>query len=91
MAGALVGYEFLRERLATDAFPLSRPAAIFPVTKVTAMADYLQVPGPVAPATDDPRRHALQAQAVVQLVQEMLPHLLPLQTNNPAHPELIGI
>lgn len=61
MAGALVGYEFLRERLATDAFPLSRPAAIFPVTKVTAMADYLQVPGQVAPATDDPLEHLLFA------------------------------
>ena len=74
MTRTLVGNEFLRERLATGAFPLARPAAIFPVTKVTAMADYLRVPGPVAPATDD-----------------QLPHLLPLQTNNPTRPELIGI
>ena len=43
MPGALVGYEFLREHLATNAFPLSRPAAIFPVTKVTSVANYLQV------------------------------------------------
>jgi len=61
MAGTLVGYEFLRERLATGAFPLARPAAVFPVTKVTAMADYLQVPGQVAPATDAPLEHLLFA------------------------------
>ena len=61
MTGTLVGYEFLRERLTTGAFPLARPAAIFPVTKVTAMADYLQVPGQVAPATDAPLEHLLFA------------------------------
>ena len=61
MTVTLVGYEFLRERLATGAFPLARPAAIFPVTKVTAVADYLQVPGQVAPATDAPLEHLLFA------------------------------
>ena len=61
MPGALVGYEFLREHLATNAFPLSRPAAIFPVTKVTSVANYLQVPAQVAPATDAPLEHLLFA------------------------------
>ena len=61
MPGALVGYEFLREHLATGAFPLPRPAAIFPVTKVTSVANYLQVPAQVAPATDAPLEHLLFA------------------------------
>lgn len=41
-----IGYEYLRQRLNTGAWPLARPAAVFPVTKVTPMADYLQVPAP---------------------------------------------
>lgn len=61
MTRTLVGNEFLRERLATGAFPLARPAAIFPLTKVTAMADYFQVPGHVAPVTGSPLEHLLFA------------------------------
>jgi len=61
MTGTLVEHVFLRERLATGAFPLARPAAIFPVTKVTAMADYLPVPGYVAPVTSSPLEHLLLA------------------------------
>lgn len=57
----LVGYEFLKESLGTGAFPLARPAAVFPVTKVTPMGDYLQVPAHVAPAGDDPLEHLLFA------------------------------
>lgn len=57
----LIGYEFLREHLNTGAFPLARPAAIFPVTKMTPMGDYLQVPAHVAPAGDDPLDHLLFA------------------------------
>ena len=57
----LIGYEFLREHLNTGAFPLGRPAAIFPVTKVTPMGDYLQVPAHVAPAGDGPLDHLLFA------------------------------
>jgi hypothetical protein len=61
MASRLVGYEFLRERLRTGAFALARPAAIFPVTKLTPMKDYLQVPASVAPASDEPLSHLLFA------------------------------
>lgn len=56
-----VGYEFLREALGTGAFPLARPAAVFAVTKVTPMGDYLQVPAHVAPAGEDPLEHLLFA------------------------------
>lgn len=56
-----VGYEFLREHLNTGAIPLARPAAIFPVTKVMAMGDYLQVPAAVAPPGDAPLEHLLFA------------------------------
>lgn len=52
-----IGYEFLRERLDTGAFPLPRPAAIFPVTKVVATDAYLQVPAQVAPQSEEPIEH----------------------------------
>ena len=58
---APIGYEYLRQRLNTGAWPLARPAAVFPVTKVTPMADYLQVPAQVAPASDLPLDHLLFA------------------------------
>ena len=56
-----VGYEYLRQHLNTGAWPLARPAAVFPVTKVTPMADYLQVPPQVAPTSDMPLDHLLFA------------------------------
>lgn len=49
-----VGYEFLRESLETGAHPQSRPAAVYPVIKITPMADYLQVPNHVAPPVEAP-------------------------------------
>lgn len=61
MAYRLIGYEFLRESLATCAHPLKRPAAVFSVTRVISGDAYLQVPSQVAPQTDAPLEHLLFA------------------------------
>lgn len=61
MHGKLIGYEFLKDLLCTSAFPLTRPARVSAVTKVTATAEALAVPGSVAPATETPLEHLLFA------------------------------
>ena len=62
MANPPIGYEFLREKLATNAFALSRTAIIAPVSRVTDTGQLLQVPASVAPRQEDsPLAHLLFA------------------------------
>ncbi len=56
-----VGYEFLRDRWRLPVFPITRPARVMPVTRVTAQADMLLVPAGVAPNTNSPLDHVLFA------------------------------
>lgn len=44
-----IGYEFLRQSLRLQAFELSRPALVKPVTRVEQTAAFLAVPAHVAP------------------------------------------
>ena len=79
MRGRLIGYEFLKELLATSAFPMERPARVASVTKVTSTTDALAVPPSVAPASDAPLEHlqfalkheGLQLQAAILALKKM--------------------
>jgi hypothetical protein len=74
-----VGYEFLKQSLGTDAFPMARPARLSSVTKVTAMDDVLAVPATVAPTSESPLEHllfalkheGLQLQAAILALKKM--------------------
>lgn len=61
MHGKLIGYEFLKEKLGTCAFPQERSTRVASVSKITALANMLAVPAQVAPASDAPLEHLLFA------------------------------
>lgn len=56
-----LGYQSLCERFQLTAFPLSRPARVAPVSRVTQTADALLVPAQVAPLQDEPLEQLLFA------------------------------
>ena len=75
------GYEFLRQTLNLSAFPVSRPALLKPVTRVEQTEEFLAIPKPVSPATDDPVEHlmfALKHEGTnLQILAEALPRIDP--------------
>ncbi|MCF7994750.1 MAG: hypothetical protein K9L88_07910 [Chromatiaceae bacterium] len=56
-----LGYQSFCERFQLTAFPLSRPARVAPVSRVTQTADALLVPAQVAPRHDEPLEQLLFA------------------------------
>lgn len=78
---APIGYEFLRQSLALQAFPPARPAFIKPVTRIEQTEDALAVPKHVAPNTDDPVAHLLFALkhegTNLQILAEAMPRVDP--------------
>lgn len=55
----VVGYEFLRRKLALSAFPLPHPARVAPVQRILHLPDGVQVPRTMAPESDHPLDHIL--------------------------------
>lgn len=56
-----VGYDFLRLHHGLSAFPIKSPATIAPVQRILETQGCLQIPGHVAPKTDNPLDHILFA------------------------------
>jgi hypothetical protein len=56
-----LGYQWLCEHFRLPAFPLSKPARLAPVSRLTRTADALLVPAPVAPEADQPLDQVLFA------------------------------
>jgi hypothetical protein len=78
---AALGYEFVRASLGLQVFPVERPAAVRPVTRIENRNDELAVPASVAPAGDDIVEHLLFALkhegTNLQVIAAACPHLAP--------------
>ncbi len=74
-----IGYDFLRKSLGLQAFAMTRPAMVKPVTRVEETPTFLAVPGHVAPDSGDPLDHvlfALKHEGVnLQVLAEALPQV----------------
>lgn len=74
-----LGYQSLCECFQLSAFPLSRPARVAPVSRVTRTADALLVPAQVAPTEDQPLEQllfALKHEGVnLQVLAQALKHI----------------
>ncbi|MHB1586839.1 MAG: hypothetical protein ACYCRH_09685 [Acidiferrobacteraceae bacterium] len=76
-----LGCEFLRQALKLNAFPVSRPALLKPLTRVERTDGLMAVPKHVSPTTDDPLAYVLFALkhegADLQVLAEALPRIDP--------------
>ncbi len=74
-----VGYEYLLNRWRLPVFPVTMPAVVAPVTRVTVQADRLLIPSGVAPHTSNPLDHilfALKHEGInLQVLSQILPHV----------------
>ena len=75
----MIGYEFLKDQLGLQVFPIQRPAQVRSVTRIQELGDILAIPGTIAPRSSDPLEHLLFALkhegTELSLIAACMPHI----------------
>ena len=75
----MIGYEFLKDQLGLQVFPIQRPAQVRSVTKIQELGDILAIPAAIAPRSSDPLEHLLFALkhegTELSLIAACMPHI----------------